>query len=126
MSNISLQSPLDAFTKMNSIFVDVRKPDEIDLIGAVRKILDDSGLIQNRIDNFDTNRYIIDGAFLGPKGQRFLLNRFFYLQLISLDGINTMDERFCLIEDGTFEDWLRLFSNKVLPCLISNNLPRKI
>ncbi|BDD79573.1 hypothetical protein [Burkholderia phage FLC9] len=50
---------------------------------------------------------------------RFLVNRQLRLVLGNLDT-NTTQERFCLVDGGTAEDWKRLFEDKVLPCMIKN------
>jgi hypothetical protein len=126
MSTVTLKTPEEAMLQINNIFVDNRKPEEIDLISAVRQILIQAGLAKECSDYFDTNTYIRDGMLLGPIGQRFLLNRFWNIQLMSLSLTNTLEERFCLIEDGSFDDWLRLFTSKILPCLITHRLPRQI
>ena len=108
---------LDLFTKP-------RGENEINLIGEVRSLLMQSGLSAN-VPAFDSNRYIKDGVDLGPQAQRFLLNRFWTLQLMQLP-VNTQDARFCLIDTGSYKDWLRLFCDRVLPLVQEHQLPRGI
>lgn len=65
------------------------------------------------------------------KVQRFLINR--QWQLIfgatppaAVDPsfvTASMDARFCLLENGEIEDWLKSFRNGVLPCVMKYNLP---
>lgn len=53
--------------------------------------------------------------------RRFLINQFWREQLgnVDLSGKgNTIGDRFCLIEDGATEDWLRLFNQKVVRTII--------
>jgi hypothetical protein len=50
---------------------------------------------------------------------RFLVNRQLRLTLGNLDA-NTTQERFCLVDQGTADDWKRLFEDKILPCMIKN------
>lgn len=50
---------------------------------------------------------------------RFLVNRQLRLVLGNLQT-NTTQERFCLVDGGTADDWKRLFEDKILPCLIKN------
>lgn len=48
--------------------------------------------------------------------RRFLINQFWRDTLSGVDlkgNGNTMGSRFCLIEDGSTEDWLRLFDTKI-------------
>lgn len=114
-----------SFQESNNIFVSPREAGEKDLIAEVRSILHVSGLAMECAAAFDTNQYIIDGALIGPKGQQFLLNRFWNLQLLTL-GVVSIEERFCLIESGSFEDWIRLFKSKIVPCLVNHRLPKVI
>jgi hypothetical protein len=119
---LELKTPDQARTEINGIFVDFRKPEEIDMIATVRSILVGAGLTQEATQAFDTNKYIVDGQHLGPLGQRFLLNRYWNLQLLCVS--QTVEERFCLIDNGSPEDWLRLFETKIVPCLIQHRLPK--
>ena len=120
---LELKSPMQARTEVNDILVNFRKPEEVDMISAVRTILVNVGLTKEVEIGFDTNKYIKDGLMLSPIGQRFLLNRFWNIQLLNVTTATTMEERFCLIENGTPEDWLRLFETKIVPCLIQHRLP---
>ena len=98
------------------------KPEgDIDLIAEVRKLLVESGLTQNVITAYDTSRFIIEGQGKVSHVQRFLLNRFWNLQLSICKG--SVEERYCLIPDGDIRDWLSLFKVKVLPFVIANGLP---
>lgn len=103
-----------------------QKPeDDIDLIKEVRDVMLASGLHNLVTANFDTNRFILEAQGKNSSAQRFLLNRFWTFQLMSSVKPST-EERYCLIPNGTVEDWLRLFKTKVLPFVIENNLPVKI
>lgn len=55
--------------------------------------------------------------------QRFLINRYWH-QEIGLYDENTIDVRMCLIDQGSIDDWLRLFEQCVIPCVIRNTLPK--
>lgn len=53
--------------------------------------------------------------------RRFQINQFWRKALGRVDLYtenNTMGERFCLIEDGSIDDWLRLFDTQVAPSII--------
>lgn len=54
--------------------------------------------------------------------QRFFINRYWRDQLGRLP-INTMNVRYCLVDEGDFEHWLVLFREQVAPCIVENNLP---
>lgn len=59
--------------------------------------------------------------------QRFLINRQWRCILSNfgeLTGTKTMDERYCLVDQNVNpSDWLRLFEDGVLPCILKHNLP---
>ena len=103
-------------------FTKKRDEAELDLVGSVRTLLVDSGLAPEVAQNFDTSKYIQEAKEMPAEGQRFLLNRFWNLQLLAINPV-TIEERFCLIPNGEYKDWLRLFQEKILPCAIVNRLP---
>jgi hypothetical protein len=98
---------------------------ELDLINEVRSTLIASGLLPEVTMNFDTNRFIIEAVGKNADVQRHQLNRFWHLQLASSSS-PSMDERFSLIPNGTTEQWLTLFKQKVMPFIIANRLPVSI
>jgi hypothetical protein len=59
--------------------------------------------------------------------QRFAINRAWRVifgKLHELKGVNTMDVRYCLVDQkGSVEDWKRLFEMGVLPCIIEHSAP---
>ena len=63
-------------------------------------------------------------AFVVTDGdiQRFLINRTLRL-VIARAPENTMDARFCCVDNGDLEDWLRLVQEQVIPCTVRHNLP---
>ena len=73
----------------------------------------------------DWKRYLETGAGNQPDKNydRFLVNRALRQILSSVKTENTMDARYCLIDDGSLLDWLRLFKSGVLPCIVRLNLP---
>ena len=54
--------------------------------------------------------------------QRFLINRQWRLILSNAPNVNTMDQRYCLVDQGDIKDWYRLFEVEVLPCILNNQL----
>ena len=51
--------------------------------------------------------------------QRFFINRY-WRELIGTFPGNTMEVRFNLVDSGQLHDWLRLFEQGVIPCLLQN------
>lgn len=98
---------------------------EDNLIQFTRNIMIDAGLKQRVLDAFDNNQYIMDAKGTPAAMQRFLLNRFWMLQALSVDA-PSHDVRFSLIETGSFQDWKRLFKDVVLPFAVQHDLPRRL
>jgi len=118
------QQLTQSFNAGVSDYLQVREEGDIDLIAHVRKLLIESGLQQNVVESYDTNRFIIEGLNKASHVQRFLLNRFWSLQLSLFN--DSIEERFCLIQNGNVNDWIKLFQSKVLPFIIAKNLPQRI
>lgn len=97
---------------------------DIDLIAEVRRTIMEAGLGLNIVAAYDNHRHIVEAQGKTSDIQRFLLNRYFNLQLS--DCPNSRDARYSLIPNGTVSDWLRLFQTMVIPFMISNQLPRVI
>ena len=104
---------------------EVRGSTDIDLVAVVRQRLVTAGLEGLVVANFDTNHYIVEAANKRPDVQRYLLNRFWNLQLMSAPAIS-IEERYCLVPNGTVDEWLHLFDVKVLPFIVKNHLPISI
>ncbi len=54
--------------------------------------------------------------------RRFNINQFWRKALGVIDlttNANTIGERFCLVEDGSTDDWLRLFDEQVAPTIVN-------
>lgn len=96
---------------------------EDNLLEYVRSIMIDAGLKQRVHEAYDNNQYIKDAQGTPANMQRFLLNRFWMLQVLSVDA-PSHDVRFSLIDTGSFRDWKRLFKDVVLPFAVQHNLPR--
>lgn len=96
--------------------------EQINLIEEVRKLLTLNGLEKNAREHFDTDKRLSNVYNAPPDAQRTALNRYWVLQLYKAaqDG---SEQRFCLTPGGTFEEWLGMFKNKIIPFLVSNNLP---
>lgn len=105
-------------------FVQPKPEGDIDLVLEVRNILQSAGLLQNVLHAYDNHRFVIDAAGKCSDVQRFMLNRYWNLQLSM--SPNSIDVRYNLIPNGTINDWLRLFRDSILPFLIQNGLPKQI
>jgi hypothetical protein len=100
----------------------VREPGDRDLVAEVRQKLIQAGVPMESMVHFNNHQNIIDASNKKPEAQRFLLNRYWNIQLLNCPKTSA-DERFCLIPNGTLDDWMRLFEAKVLPFIITNGLP---
>lgn len=98
---------------------------DIDLTATVRQLLVEAGLLQNVLVAFDNHRFVLESIGKPSNVQRFLMNRYWNQQLM-VAPVPSIEERYCLIPDGTVENWLTFFRGKVLPFIISNNLPMVI
>jgi hypothetical protein len=96
---------------------------EIDLIKEVGDRLTKAGLAKEVLSSYYTNPMIMEAQSFPTEGQRFILNRFFNLQLLGCAAVS-VDERFCLIPNGEFKDWLRLFDQRIVPFCIEHRLPK--
>lgn len=98
-----------------------RDPSEIDLCSTVKDILLKASLGDRlgALDSFIEQNRIADKK---PQVQRFYLNRFIFMQLL-MAPIDTMDSRYCLVNDGDIADWIYLFNKKILPIFIECGLP---
>lgn len=86
------------------------------LIDQVLNTLSENGLFKVK------DAYIKDEQLKSVKAsdksiQRFEINRFFNLWLLSLP-VNTTEQRYCLIPNGEFSVWLSIFKSKIVPLLI--------
>lgn len=55
--------------------------------------------------------------------QRYYANRAWRNILEQVKDKSTMDERYCLVNNGLINDWVRLFEAGVIPCIIQYELP---
>lgn len=114
-----------AFKEQFELYKTAREQGEIDLVEETRRRLIEAGLSNEVTCAFDTNQYVIDAVDKKPEVQRYLLNRFWNVQLLTSNA-ESFEERYCLIPNGDIEDWLRLFSKKIVPFAVTHRLPRVI
>lgn len=96
-----------------------RKPDDIDLVSEVTKLLQAGG--HPNPSAWSTQLAMADVHLQGPKLQRFLINRYWRIKMGMCEQNSTM-ERFCLIESGEDSEYLEIFKVNILPFIINNKL----
>jgi len=111
---------------MNKELFEKRQPNDTDLVQECNKILIKHGLGTQSEQVFLQDEDIKRALDLHSEGQRYFINRFWTLQLMSLVGVNTMNERWCLVPKGDIKDWLRLFEDSIVPTLINHQLPKAL
>ena len=99
-----------------------RQPDDLDLVSWVRNELMLAGLGQEAVQGFDTSPTIQTAFSKRPEVQRYMLNKFWNLQLMMFAS-ESINERFCLVPNGQVGEWMKLFKTSVLPFLIAKRLP---
>lgn len=99
-----------------------RTDDDRNLVQEVRQILTDAGLGSQTIQFFDPHPIIQEAEHKVPDVQRWLLNRYWNLQLMA-SNIPSVNERFCLIPSGPLDEWVNLFRTVIVPFLKSHHLP---
>ena len=92
------------------------------LIQNLSIIFNENGIDPNPMLNYPSIAQVIEAD---PESQRIALNRYWNLQLMTLP-VDTISERYCLVPNGQYADWLRLFQAKILPRCIEFRLPRAI
>ncbi|HXQ36810.1 MAG TPA: hypothetical protein VN843_22550 [Anaerolineales bacterium] len=100
-----------------------RQEGDIDLVALVRYALEQQGLHERVANGFNNHPVIIDASDKQPSVQRWLLNHYWFLQLIDSE-VDTMSVRSYLIHNGTEEDWMKLFVQYILPFVVKNDLPK--
>lgn len=97
---------------------------QINLVEAITNILVEAGHgrpsdWQRKVDKtaFETDN---------QNFQRFLINRGFHLILGGVVTEDTMNARYCLVDTGSIDDYLRLFKTEVAPILVRANVPAAI
>ena len=119
--NAAVQDPL---ARGRAQYFQPKPEGDIDLVAQVRNLLVSAGLAKQVEIFYDKHQYVIDAAGKESSVQRHMLNRYWNLQLSMCP--NNMDTRFYLVPNGKITDWLRLFTDSVLPFIVQNQLPRAI
>lgn len=64
--------------------------------------------------NIDHQRYAVNVA---------LREIFSQLDLRAVDPINTLDERYCIVDEGALDQWLLLLEKHLIPFMVRHDLP---
>jgi len=101
----------------------MKQTTKVSLVKKAGDVLVKLGASPEQMDTYYNAHYVKKASCLPDIHVRPLLNVFWVVQLSSIPN-NTMNARFSLINDGTDEDWLRLFKSEVAPVIISYGLPK--
>lgn len=115
-ANPTLQQGVESFYKQ-------REEGEFDLVAKCRELMLSKGLEEQVLSAWDTDSNIIEAAPLCFASQRFIINKYWQLQLFTLEK-DTQKERFCLIDKGEPKDWVKCFTDVILPRVVAEGLPR--
>ena len=96
-------------------FNESRQPGDIDLVNEITFIL--ISVNHPEPTNWTKDPIIIEAMNAAPKLQRFLINRYWRTQL-GLCTQSTTRERFCLVDTGSYEEYLTIFKDAVAPSIV--------
>lgn len=108
------------------LFKEARLPDDYCFVTHIQTVMVTRGFSPETQTNFAEAKIVIDARQMRPIAQRVLMNRFFRTQMLSVRECDSINERSCLIDNGEYQDWMRLFEETVVPFLIQNCLPKKL
>lgn len=103
---------------INNPFPD-RQPNDTDLVYEISNLLQAEG--GSDPFSWETRLGVADAHSIGPKLQRFLINRYWRLKMGLSQADSTMP-RYCLIESGEDSEYLEIFKVNILPFIIKNNV----
>ena len=103
---------------MHNPFPD-RQPNDTDLVAEITQLLQEQGSPDPF--SWETRLGVVDAHSIGPKLQRFLINRYWRLKMGLSQADSTMP-RYCLIESGEDSEYLEIFKANILPFIIKNNV----
>lgn len=108
------------------LFREARQPQDYCFVTNIQNVMLSRGFSPECQTNFAEAKIVIDAREMRPIAQRVLMNRYFRTQMLSVREQDSINERSCLIDNGEFQDWMRLFEETVVPFLIQNCLPKKL
>lgn len=106
-------------------YEDARTESDIDLVSIVTNLLKEELGPEVDISSFTENLEILDARTRRPDVQRFIINKFFRIQLCSLK-VDTMRARQALIPEGDISRWIEYFRTYVIPYCVDHHLPKDL
>lgn len=108
---------MTSFTK--NVFNEVRQLGDVDLVEQITDMMTEA----NHPDplSWHHNDTIDQAKVAAPKLQRFLINRYWRMRLGTVQR-STVAERFCLIDEGSMDEYLKVFKTGVLPTIVELGL----
>jgi hypothetical protein len=100
-------------------FTEPRLADDLDLLAEVTTLLSKAN--HPAPSKWTTDNIVKDAHGAAPKLQRFLINRYWNVQL-GLCKESMTAVRFCLFETGEHKDYLDTFNKGVVPSIVKHNL----
>lgn len=100
-------------------FTETRQPGDIDLVSEITNLLKVAG--HSNPYKWQDHPTVMEALGAHPKLQRFLINRYWRIQLSNL-AVSTTRERYCLIDTGEYTDYLKIFNDAIIPTIIKNNI----
>lgn len=94
----------------------------INLITETADLLRSVGLVKECEQVFLTNPAIVACVDSPEYIQVKVLNYFWRVQL-SQFGKDSMQARYCLVDEADAKQWIKLFQDTVLPFIVEKNLP---
>lgn len=107
-----------------NIFTQKRSEDDEDLVAWMREQFLEQGLAAN-IACYDNYSTIKEAKDLIPEAQRFLINKYLRLLLMS-SSEDTQTQRFYLIDTGEISSWKDCILKGVLPAIVEQGLLKPI
>lgn len=98
---------------------------DFDLSKAVSLLLARSQVAKEQIDFYENNVDIRYSQGKTPDAQLYLQKRFWIHQLISLDTLDTMDERLLINQFMVPKDWFTYFANNIVSIILIHKLPTR-
>ena len=112
----------ELYNKSMNLYNNPKPAEDIDLTDEVRKLLMNAGLLNNVINFYDSDQFIIDSYGKHSSVQRYYQNRFWTSQLPRAVQSSTTVRTY-LINDGSVDTWLNMFNKYILPFIKENSLP---
>lgn len=121
-----VEKGLQEFGKIMDAGIDIyerpRLENEIDLVAHVRELLVRGGCLDRVLMAYDTSRHIREAQGLNANAQQHHLNRYFTMQLMTVDA-ETRFLRYNLLYNVSPADWLGIFETQLLNRIIGLGLP---